>query len=476
MANAHIRYFYREKGDLMFELVRERLLKRTNQKKRTKTIEKVKKWDRYIPVITKFIISHILSLVWLALSIYLSRVWVKDLAQIVTLPVAIFIVTGIAYIPGYLNAMMVSSLLLDRQPALKDLHPTRDVTILIAARNEGKRIHETLQYIAKQDYGGKIKVLVVDNNSTDDTVEKANAAGQSLHLPVRVLKEKEVGKFNALNTGLKSIDTDLMFTLDADTLLHKSAVRFLVARMLSAPKDVCAVAGGVLVRNSRTNIITRLQEWDYFLSIASIKRLQGLYQGTLVAQGAYSLYKTKAVRDAGGWPNAIGEDIVLTWNFLKKNKKVYYEPTAISFTEVPDTLKHLIRQRSRWARGMIEALKETKPWQQPNVYMKYLTGVDLVIPYLDLVYTFCWMPGLVLACFGIFWIVGPMTLLVLPLTFASYLILYEYQRRVFKKLDLRVRRNYLGFFIFIFCYQMLMSPISVWGYIQEIFGLDRIWS
>jgi cellulose synthase/poly-beta-1,6-N-acetylglucosamine synthase-like glycosyltransferase len=59
-----------------------------------------------------------------------------------------------------------------------------------------------------------------------------------------------------------------------------------------------------------------MQEWDYFLGIASVKRMQGLYQGTLVAQGAFSLYRTKALRAAGGWPDAIGEDIVLTWRLI----------------------------------------------------------------------------------------------------------------------------------------------------------------
>ena len=148
---------------------------------------------------------------------------------------------------------------------------------------------------------------------------------------------------------------------------------------------------------------------------------------------------------------------------------------AVSFTEVPNTFKHLIRQRSRWARGMIEALKETKPWHQPNIFLRYLTGVNLVIPYLDFVFTFCWLPGLVLAFFGIYWVVGPMTLFVLPLTFASYYILYLYQRHVFKELDLRIRKNRLGFFLFVLGYQILMSPIAIWGYIQEFFGLDRIW-
>jgi len=431
--------------------------------------------DNYMPVIVKFIISQIFAILWVLLSIYLSRFWLRDLSQVLTAPIAILIIFGIAYIPGYLNAMMVLSLLQDEQPPLKNKNPKEPVTVLVAARNEAERIEETLQYIAQQDYEGEITVLIVDNNSTDDTISKAEEASKKLQLPVKIIKEAAPGKFNALNTGLKSVETKLMITLDADTLLHKSAIRFIVARKLSAPKDVVAVAGSVLVRNSRENLLTRLQEWDYFLAIASIKRLQGLYQSTLVAQGAFSLYEAEIVREAGGWSDAIGEDIVLTWDFLKENNKVYFEPTAISFTEVPSSFKHLIRQRSRWARGMVEALKNTKPWQQPNMYLKFLTGVDLAIPYLDFIYTFFWIPGLILAFFGIFWIVGPMTLLVLPLTFGSYFILYQYQRKIFKKQDLRIRSNYFGFFLFILGYQILMSPISVWGYIQEIFGLDRIW-
>jgi biofilm PGA synthesis N-glycosyltransferase PgaC len=432
--------------------------------------------DGYIPVINKFKISHIVAILWLFLSIYLSRFWVRELSEVISLPLAIFVIAGIAYIPGYLNTVLVVSLLLDRQPALKITDPIAPVTILIAARNEEERIENTLRYISQQDYKGVIKVLVVENNSTDHTFEKAEQAGKHFGLPINVISESKVGKFNALNAGLKIVDTELVITLDADTLLHKSAVRNIVGRYLSAPVDVCAVAGAVLVRNSRDNIITKLQEWDYFLSIASIKRLQGLYQSTLVAQGAFSLYKTQAVIDAGGWPNAIGEDIVLTWNFFKNNQKVYFEPKAVAFTEVPSTIKHLFRQRSRWARGMIEALKESKPWQQKSIYLKYLTGVDLFIPYLDFVYTFCWLPGLVLALFGIYWVVGPMTLLVLPFTFGSYYILYLYQRGVFDELNLRIRKNNLGFFLFILGYQMLMAPISVCGYVQEVFDLDRVWS
>ena len=429
----------------------------------------------YIPLKIKFVLGHLIALVWSGVSIFISLPWLVDLSKEVTFPVAILIISGIAYFPGYLNTFLIVSLILDRQPIFKNEFPSKTVTILIAARNEAERIEETLSYIAKQDYTGKIKVFVVDNCSTDNTFSVALEAGQKLGVDLALLREDNPGKYNALNAGINKTRTNLVITLDADTLLHKSAVRYLVARIESSPANVFAVAGSVLVRNSRYNILSRIQEWDYFLGIASIKRLQGLYQGTLVAQGAFSIYKTRQIKKIGGWPNAIGEDIVLTWSLLKNGGRVFFEPLAVAFTDVPVSLYSFSRQRSRWARGMIEALKKIMPWNQPHTFTKYLTGIDMILPFLDLVYTTCWLPGLVLAFFRVFWIVGPMTLLVIPLTLISYGILYMYQKRVFWKLDLKIRKNLMGFILFVLFYQMLMSPISLWGYMQEFMALKRVW-
>lgn len=430
---------------------------------------------RYVSVVEKFWIGIALSLVWLVFSIVISIPWLNDLGRLVTKPIAILIIAGIGYIPGFINFFIITSLLLDRQPKFKTLNPNDSVTVVIACRNEEQAITNTLSYIKNQDYEGRIYVIVVDNASADKTSEAALNAGVSLNLDIQVLSESTPGKYNALNKALQYVITDYVITLDADTILHKSAIRYILSRMKSTPEDVCAIAGAVLVRNSRQNLITKLQEWDYFLGIASIKRMQGLYQGTLVAQGAFSLYKTEALKLVGGWPNAIGEDIVLTWRFLKYKKRVYFEPMAVAFTEVPTNLRHLSRQRSRWARGMIEALKVIKPWQQPLTFVRYLTGINLIMPYLDLVYTFCWIPGLVLALFGIFWIVGPMTLLVLPLALLQNYILYRYQRNVFKSLNLRIRKNRFGFVFYVFFYQILMSPMSILGYFQELFVFKRVW-
>lgn len=430
----------------------------------------------YVTVKQKFLISHLFAFSWLIFSIFISLHWVKELSLMISWPVSLFIIGGLAYIPGYLNAFMIISLILDKQPAFKNHILPKNICILIAAKNEAIKIGNTLSFIAKQDFSGEIKIIIVDNGSEDNTFLIAKKEGKRLGLNVEVIKEKNPGKHHALNTGLKYVNTEYMITLDADTLLHKSAVSYLVNRMQSALPNVAAVAGSILVRNSRDNLITRIQEWDYYLGIASIKRLQGLYQGTLVTQGAYSIYKTEIIKTVGGWPDAIGEDIVLTWSLLKNGYRTYFEPLAVAFTDVPNTYPNLIRQRSRWARGMIEALKRVKPWHLPLAYTKYLTGINLILPYLDIVFTFFWIPGLFLALsFKIYWIVGPMTILVIPLTLLSYIILYQYQKHVFKQLDLKVRKNISGFIIFLLCYQIFLSPISILGYIQELIKLKRNW-
>ena len=438
--------------------------------------EKIERKKIYVSVRMKFYISLIIATLWCVFSVLLSMPWVKELASITNVFIAIFIIGGIAYVPGFINAFLVCSLLLDKQPRFKSDNPNEEVTILVAAYNEEKGIFDTLRYIKNQDYIGKINTIVINNNSKDNTVSEIYRAKKELRMNVICIDEPNPGKFNALNAGLRSTNTKYVITLDADTLLHEKAIRYLVSRISSAPIEISAVAGSILVRNSRDNLLAKIQEWDYFLSIVSIKRMQGMFQGTLVAQGAFSIYNTQIVKDIGGWSNAIGEDIVLTWNMLSRNYKVYFEPLAVAFTDAPTKLIHFIRQRSRWARGMIEGLRLVKPWKQPNIYYKFLTAIDLLIPYMDFSYTFFFIPGLILALFGKFYIVGPAALYVLPITTITFLILFKYQKKkVFDVLNLRVRKNILALVLFILGYQFLISPISLWGYFQEIFNMKRIW-
>jgi poly-beta-1,6-N-acetyl-D-glucosamine synthase len=248
------------------------------------------------------------------------------------------------------------------------------------------------------------------------------------------------------------------------------------AKMLSSPPDTVAVAGAVLVRNSRENILTRAQEWDYFLGIASVKRAQGLLQGTLVAQGAFSVYDTSALKVIGGWPNRIGEDIVLTWRLLIQGGRSVFEPTAVAFTEVPAGWRAFARQRRRWARGMIEGLRDHGFGLLRNTRLySHSVATNFLFPFLDACFTLAFIPGVVLAVFGDFAIVGPMTLLVMPLNAVLGSVMFWHQRHVFSSVKLKVRKNRRGLLFYFFCYQFLMSPISLGGYVLELLHRRRRW-
>jgi poly-beta-1,6-N-acetyl-D-glucosamine synthase len=162
----------------------------------------------------------------------------------------------------------------------------------------------------------------------------------------------------------------------------------------------------------------------------------------------------------------------MTWALLDRGYRTTYEPTAVAFTEAPTTLRHLARQRRRWARGMIEGLRSYGVALLRR-HRTYSHGVlaDAVFPYLDFTFTFVFIPGIVLAVFGNFAIVGIMTLAVLPLNALLAGIMYARQRASLHEAGLRVRRGPVGFILFLLLYQL--SPVSVSGYIQEAFHARR---
>jgi biofilm PGA synthesis N-glycosyltransferase PgaC len=424
---------------------------------------------------TRFFLTVFAGLGWAALSTWIALGWIDDLGRVLTLPLAIAVICGVAIIPGYLNVQLVSSLLFDRPRPIDFPKEYPDVTVIVAAYNEEAAIRETLEYALRQDYPGTLEVVVADDGSTDGTTAIAAAVARE-DPRVRIVSSEHGGKSEALNAALATVGTPLVATIDADTLLMPYSLRRAIGRMLSSPPDTVAVAGSVLVRNSRAGALARVQEWDYFLAIASVKRQQALFQGTLVAQGAFSVYRTDAVVDAGGWPNKIGEDIVLTWALIRNGGRTIFEPTAVAFTDAPVRFRHFVRQRRRWARGMIEGLREHgRHLLRGRRLHVHAVAANCLFPYLDTVYTVAIPVGLVLALTGNFLIVGPMTLAVLPISLTIAFTMYVRQRAVFRTLGLRIRRNLLGFVLYVLVYQLVMSPISVSGYATELVRARRVW-
>jgi biofilm PGA synthesis N-glycosyltransferase PgaC len=434
----------------------------------------------------RFAIALSLTAAYVAFSIYVSTPWRSDLRAALGPVMAWVIPISLAYVPGVLIGFLAATLLTVRYRVPSPEPPKGSwqegqwppVTVVIAAWNEERTIVPTLERIAALAYAGPVQVVLADNNSTDRTAERAHQAAQRLGLEYRRIVEPTAGKHHALNTALESVTTPLVSTVDADTFLHPEALTYLVARVTSRPQDqhVCACAGALVVENATGNLLTRMQGWDYRLGINGVKRMQAAYNSALVAQGAFSVYWTEDLRAVGGWPDAIGEDIVLTWTLMDSRGLVQYEPCALSFTAVPERVTPFMRQRSRWARGMFEGLHRNPPRHQPRVLAKFVAGIDYLIPVLDFGYIFFWIPGVILFIAGYPLIFSWWSMLVIPITLIIYGLLRRWQERhVFRRLDVHPQQDMRGFYGYLFGYQALTSSAALRGYLQYLTGAARRW-
>jgi biofilm PGA synthesis N-glycosyltransferase PgaC len=434
----------------------------------------------YIPLRLKFSLACMIAAAWTALSVWLSLPWLQDLADVTGIVFAVIVITFIAYVPGFMNAFLLSTLSLDRRPGRVKPASYPGTTILVAAYNEEAAVRDTLSSLSRQDYRGPVEILVLNDGSKDRTVELANQAIAELVFPwnikARVLDfPVNRGKAAVLNDGLKQASHDLILTIDGDSWVKRDGVRKIVERFLSDPSNTAAVAGAVMVRNSRENFLCRAQEWDYFHGIASVKRMQGMFNGTLVAQGAFSIYRREVLVEVGGWPECVGEDIVLSWAILREGHRIGYADDAFVFTKVPSTFRQFALQRKRWSRGLMEAFRAH--WHllfKPRMSTLFIWWNVCFLP-LDLIYTLIFMPGLLLACFGYFYIAGPLTVAVLPLTILWNGIIFRIQSGVYQREGLIVRRNLRGFLFYALGYSLLMQPVCVWGYCAELMGLRKSW-
>jgi biofilm PGA synthesis N-glycosyltransferase PgaC len=417
---------------------------------------------------------------WAVFSIWVSKPWLADLGALTHPLIALLALTFVAYVPGFMNAFLLGSLVLDRTRERQPQVSYPPVSVLIAAFQEEEAIAQTLEAVRNVNYPGPIEVLVLDDGSRDGTPAIVDYLGLVLNasplIELRLIRfEENRGKARTLNSGLEQARHDLIVTIDADTRLQPGSLTAIVERLLSDRADTVAVAGAVLVGNAHDSLITGAQEWDYFHGIAAVKRMQSMYDGTLVAQGAFSIYRRQAVLDAGGWPDTVGEDIVLTWALLKQGHRIGYAENAIAWTQAPVKLQQLARQRKRWARGMIEALEEHRSLLfQPRLRTMFIWW-NLLFIALDLAFTIVFLPGLILALFGIFWLAGPLTLLVLPLAALWNLVIFRIQTRMLKREGVEMQRSRRGFLFFALIYPLLMQPVSVWGYAAELTGRKKEW-
>jgi len=428
----------------------------------------------------KYIFSLLFSTFWVFVSVYLSYPWVCEIAQYIGFFLSWSMVLGISLIPGLALSFVGISLYLDSRPKYKlekkDLPP---ISILIAAYNEEKTIYQTLHSIYTQRYPSEFEVIIVSDGSKDKTVENIEKFQKNNNVKniIVIDNEQNKGKALVLNQGLEYCNNELIVCVDADSTLHDKALEKIIFTMVGSDENYGAVAGTILCKNYKDTFMAKLQYWDYLVGISSVKRIQSMYQGTLVAQGAFSVYKKSILKEIGGWPDKIGEDIVLTWNILSKDHKVGHAENAICFTNVPETYKAFYNQRKRWSRGLIEAF-----FSQPKLLFKnrkstFFIWYNLFFPFIDFIFLFVFFPGVIAALFFKFYLIaGIMTLLQLPLAIMYNFTIYFIQKNSLKEEGLSIPTGmWSTSVIYILIYQLIMTPATLDGYLSELLNKKKTW-
>ncbi len=264
-----------------------------------------------------------------------------------------FLMTGRLLFVGFSAiADRVFTKLPENLPAAKDYRPS--VAVIIPAYNEEKVIARTIRSILMSDYPN-VRAIVVDDGSKDNTYEiaKNTYAKEIAEGRLTVLTKPNGGKAAAANFALQHVTEELFVAIDADTVISKRAISFLVPNF-SDPK-VGAVAGNAKVGN-RVNIWTRWQALEYITSQNFERRALNLIDAVTVVPGAIGAWRTSAVREAGLYPvDTVAEDADLTMSLLEIGYKVRYEDRALAYTEAPMNANGLMRQRFRWSFGILQA-------------------------------------------------------------------------------------------------------------------------
>ena len=227
-------------------------------------------------------------------------------------------------------------------------------TLLIPCHNEGDNVEDTIGGALAQRYPD-FEVIAINDGSRDDTGERLNALA-ARHPRLRVIHlDRNLGKANALRMGALAARSEYLVCIDGDALLDEYATHWMIWHLTSAPR-VGAVTGNPRIRN-RSTLLGRLQVGEFSSIIGMIKRAQRVYGRIFTVSGVISAFRRTALHRIGYWADdMVTEDIDISWRLQLDHWDIRYEPNALCFILMPETLKGLWRQRLRWAQGGVEVL------------------------------------------------------------------------------------------------------------------------
>jgi len=271
------------------------------------------------------------------------------------------------------------------------------VSIIVPAYNEEKTIIRTVLALLMLKYP-QYEIIIVNDGSTDNTLQVLierfslisypeaynrsldvkpihNFYHSTIHSNIRVIDKDNGGKSDALNAGINLSIYPLFCCIDADSLLSRDSMIFVVRQFLDDPKTIACggtirIANGCEFKNGHivkiglpSNILALIQTIEYLRAFLFGRLGWVPSNSLLIISGSFSLFKKQAVLDVGGYDTTtIGEDMELVVRLHRHYRtnsipyKILAIPEPICFTEVPEDLRSLMNQRIRWQRGLAESL------------------------------------------------------------------------------------------------------------------------
>lgn len=292
------------------------------------------------------------------------------------------------------------------------------VSIIVPAHNEEVTIVSSIESLLQLDYS-LYEVVVVDDGSQDATSQRVIEAfglqpvGQVMRMqlpcqpvesvwlgrvgrvPVRLIRKANGGKADALNMGINASQYPYFICIDADSMLQEDSLREITAPLIE-DEDVVAVGGlvrlanGVKLEHGRVvsyslpkKVIPAMQVLEYDRSFLSARILLDQFNGNLIISGAFGLFKKDVVIAAGGYDaSTVGEDMELVTKLhvfcrgAGMRYRIRYAPDAICWSQAPETLHDLRKQRRRWHRGLFETMAKHR-----DIFLKPRYGLVGMLSY-----------------------------------------------------------------------------------------------
>lgn len=275
--------------------------------------------------------------------------------------VIFILVFSLVVIARYFILLLLSMLNLFRHIKHKNaevLDHRKMVSVIVPCYNEDVVLKASLESLKQQTYTN-FEILVVDDGSSDNThLIAKNMEYKEGNRSLRALTKKNAGKANALNFGIEQAKGELILAVDADSKLSVDAIALMVT-YFDDPK-VGAVAGSVYVTNQNT-IWTKLQALEYIQGLNLVRNGQAYLKLVNIIPGPIGMFRKDAIIEAGGYQDdTYAEDCDLTLNLINNRYKIDYEIDAVSYTEAPEDLMDLLKQRYRWTRGILQSILKHK--------------------------------------------------------------------------------------------------------------------